>query len=57
MTNWDGTSPLRPEHEVAQQIEDLEGEIMLGAFHGYRMPAMEKRLIELYALQKEPGNE
>lgn len=33
--------------ERQQLIYDLEGEIMLGAFHGYRMPALEERLLEL----------
>ncbi len=37
-------------------IDDLEGEIMLGAFHGYRMPALEERLLELLKEQENENN-
>ena len=30
-------------------VKDLEDEIMLAAFYGYRLPALEKRLEELYS--------
>lgn len=35
-------------------IQDLEGEIMLAAFHGYKLPSIEKRLMQLY---KEVNND
>lgn len=33
--------------ELDKKIYDVEGEIMLAAFHGYRLPALEDRLLEL----------
>lgn len=33
--------------ELDEKIYEIEGEIMLAAFHGYRLPAFEDRLLEL----------
>jgi hypothetical protein len=33
--------------ELNEKIHEIEGEIMLAAFHGYRLPAFEDRLLEL----------
>jgi hypothetical protein len=33
--------------ERLKLIDDIEGEIMLGAFYGNRMPVLEERLLEL----------
>ena len=33
--------------ELDEKIYEIEGEIMLSAFHGYRLPAFEDRLLEL----------
>jgi hypothetical protein len=35
------------EAEKQKRIEELEGEIMLAAFHGYRVPHYEKELLKL----------
>jgi len=34
-------------NELDRKIDDIEGEIMLAAFHGYRLPAFEEKLLEL----------
>ena len=33
--------------ELDEKIYEIEGEIMLAAFHGYRLPAFEERLLVL----------
>lgn len=33
--------------ELDEKIYEIEGEIMLAAFHGYSLPAFEDRLLEL----------
>lgn len=45
--------------ELQDEIDRLEGEVMFAAFHGYKRPDIEARLVELYAqidqLTKEPN--